>query len=152
MSSRADVMAQYADVNNMPGDTTKGGLVFGKNCTPCHQLKGQGNAVGPNLAALVDKTSGDFLLAILDPNAAVEPRFLAYSIETKDDRSLAGIVSAESATSLTLVQPGGIQEKILRTDITEIRATGLSLMPEGFEQAMSKQDLADLIAYLRTKP
>jgi putative heme-binding domain-containing protein len=150
--SRADVMAQYASVSTMTGDPTKGAVVFAKNCTPCHHLKGQGHAVGPNLAALIDKTPGDFLLAILDPNAAVEPRFLAYDIETKDDRSLVGVVSAESSTSLTLVQPGGIQEKILRSDITSIRATGLSLMPEGFEQGISKQDLADLIAYLKAKP
>ncbi len=151
-SSRAAVMAQFQSATALSGEPGKGKLLFAKNCTPCHSLKGQGNAVGPNLALLADKTPGDLLLAILDPNAAVEPRFLAYDIETKDERSLVGVVSAESATSLTLVQPGGIQEKILRSDITEIRATGLSLMPEGFEQAMNPQDLADLIAYLKTSP
>ncbi len=151
-SSRAAVMAQYQSATTLMGEPDKGKLLFSRNCTPCHSLKGQGNAVGPNLALLADKTPGDLLLAILDPNAAVEPRFLAYDIETKDDRSLVGVVSAESSTSLTLVQPGGIQEKILRSDINEIRATGLSLMPEGFEQAMKPQDLADLIAYLKTSP
>jgi putative membrane-bound dehydrogenase-like protein len=150
--SRAAVMAQYQSATSLGGNPDKGKLLFSKNCTPCHSLKGQGNAVGPNLALLADKTPGDLLLAILDPNAAVEPRFLAYDIETKDDRSLVGVVSAESSTSLTLVQPGGIQEKILRSDINEIRATGLSLMPEGFEQAMNPQDLADLIGYLKTSP
>ncbi|HZQ47176.1 MAG TPA: c-type cytochrome, partial [Verrucomicrobiae bacterium] len=150
--SRAAVMAQYQSATTLSGEPGKGKLLFAKNCTPCHALKGQGSAVGPNLALLADKTPGDLLLAILDPNAVVEPRFLAYDIETKDERSLVGVVSAESSTSLTLVQPGGIQEKILRSDITEIRATGLSLMPEGFEQAMNPQDLADLIAYLKTSP
>jgi putative heme-binding domain-containing protein len=101
---------------------------------------------------LADKTPGDFLLAILDPNAAVEPRFISYDIETKDGRSLSGIINAETATTLTLVQPGGIQETILRSDTAEIRATGLSLMPEGLEQAMGVQDLADLIAYLKASP
>src|SRR5207245_2931012 len=104
---RAEAMAQYQEATTMKGDAAKGRIIFGKNCAACHQLKGQGNAVGPNLALLADKTPGDFLLAIIDPNAAVEPRFLAYNIETKDDRSLTGIVSAESSTSLTLVQPGG---------------------------------------------
>ena len=151
-SSRAEAMAQYQSATTLTGDPAKGRLIFSKNCATCHLVKGQGYAVGPNLALLADKTPGDFLLAIIDPNAAVEPRFLAYNIETKDDRSLTGIVSAESSTSLTLAQPGGIQEKILRSDITEIKATGLSLMPEGFEQAMTKQDLADLIAYLKTSP
>jgi len=149
--SRAEVMARYAGAAALTGTPAKGELLFVKNCTPCHFLKGHGNAVGPALAALVDKTPGDFLLAILDPSASIEPRFIAYNIETKDDRSLTGIISAESSTSLTLVQPGGIKETILRSDITEIRANTLSLMPEGFELAMSQQDLADLIAFLKKR-
>lgn len=151
-SSRVEVMARYQSATTLPGHAADGAKIFARNCTPCHLLKGQGNAVGPDLSLLRDKTPGDFLLAILDPNAAVEPRFLAYDIETKDDRSLVGVVSAETSTSLMLVQPGGIQEKILRSDIQEIKATGLSLMPEGFEQAMKPQDLADLIAYLKSSP
>src|SRR5262249_39722105 len=87
-TSRAAVMAQFESATTLPGNPDMGKLQFTKNCTPCHQLKGQGNAVGPNLALLADKTAADLLLAILDPNAAVEPRFLAYDIETKDDRSL----------------------------------------------------------------
>jgi putative heme-binding domain-containing protein len=125
---------------------------FEKNCTTCHLLRGQGHAVGPNLAALADKPPGDFVLAIMDPNAVVEPRFVSYNVETRDGRSLSGIISAETATTLTLIQPGGITESILRSDISEIKATGLSLMPEGFEQAMNHQDLADLIAYLKSSP
>jgi hypothetical protein len=82
----------------------------------------------------------------------VEPRFISYNIETRDGRSLSGIINAETATTLTLVQPGGIQETILRSDATEIRATGLSLMPEGLEQSMNVQDLADLIAHLKASP
>ncbi|PYJ00879.1 MAG: hypothetical protein DME25_19575, partial [Verrucomicrobia bacterium] len=126
--------------------------VFANNCEVCHYLRGRGNNVGPNLASLTQKSPSDFLTAILDPNAAVEPRFIAYNIETKDGRSLTGVISAETATTLTLVQGGGAVEKILRGDIEEIRATGLSLMPEGLEQAITPQDLSDLIAYLNTSP
>src|SRR4029079_12241517 len=80
------------------------------------------------------------------------PRFIAYNIETKDGRSLTGVVSAETGTTITLVQGGGTVEKILRSDIQEIHASGLSMMPEGLEQSLSPQDLADLIAYLNTAP
>lgn len=148
--SRAEVVAKYQSATSLRGDPAKGRAHFEKNCATCHFLRGQGFNVGPNLAALADKTPGDFVLAILDPNAAVEPRFISYNVETRDGRSLSGIVSAESSTTLTLIQPGGIQETILRGDVTEIKATGLSLMPEGFEQALSPQDLADLISYLKS--
>lgn len=151
-ASRSDVISRFKAAESTPGDESRGSEVFAKNCSTCHSLHGQGFSVGPNLAALADKPPADLLTAILDPNAVVEPRFIAYNIETKDGRSLSGIVSAETATTLTLVQSGGAQEKILRGDVAEIRASGLSLMPEGLEQAMSVQDLADVIAYLKTSP
>jgi len=151
-SSRAEVLANYQRATTLAGDSVRGASGFAKNCASCHALRGQGHSVGPNLAPLADKSAGDFLIAILDPNAVVEPRFASYNVEMKDGRSLAGIVSAETATTLTLVQGGGVQEKILRSDIAEIKASVLSLMPEGLEQAMTPQDVADLIAYLKTSP
>ncbi|MSU57035.1 MAG: c-type cytochrome [Pedosphaera sp.] len=151
-SSRKEILARYQSVATLSGYANHGSEVFAKNCATCHVMRGQGHSVGPNLAALADKTPADFLLAILDPNAVVEPRFVAYNIETKDERSLSGIVSAETATTLTLIQGGGVQEKILRTDIASMRASGLSLMPEGLEQAIPPPDMADLIAFLKTSP
>jgi putative membrane-bound dehydrogenase-like protein len=151
-NSRAEVLAKYQSAANLTGDISHGAAIFGNSCASCHFLRGQGRDVGPNLAPLADKPVGDFLTAILDPNAAVEPRFIAYNIDTKDDRSLTGIVNAETATTLTLVQGGGFQENILRSDIQSIRASGLSLMPEGLEQNLNPQDMADLIAYLKTSP
>jgi putative membrane-bound dehydrogenase-like protein len=150
--NRAEIIAKYQSSTTLTGDSAKGAALFANTCATCHFLRGQGHAVGPNLAALADKTPADFLTAILDPNAVVEPRFVAYNIETKDGRSLSGIVSAETATTLTLVQGGGGQETVLRSDIQEMRASGLSLMPEGLEQSMNPQDLANLIAYLKTSP
>lgn len=126
-----------------------GAAVFDKNCASCHALRGRGHAVGPNLGEFAGKSVADFLVAILDPNAALNPNFLAYNIETRDGRSLSGMVRGETASSLTLAQSGGLMEKILRGDLQEVRASQLSLMPEGLEQAMTPQDLADLIAWVR---
>jgi putative membrane-bound dehydrogenase-like protein len=151
-SSRGEIIAKYRVVEKMAGDASRGAAVFANNCAICHFLRGQGHAVGPNLAALADKTPSDFLTAILDPNAAVEPRFIAYNVDTQDGRSLSGIVTAESATTLNLIQGGGAQEKILKQDVSRIRASGLSLMPEGLEQAILPSSMADLIAFLKTAP
>jgi putative membrane-bound dehydrogenase-like protein len=147
--NRVEVLARYQSIAGMKGDAAKGAAVFAVNCASCHAFGGQGHAVGPDLGGFRDKSVQDFLVAILDPNAAIEPRFVSYSVETKDGRSLTGIIRAETATSLTLAQGGGVEEKILRGDIEEIKAGNLSLMPEGLEQNMAPSDLADLIAYLR---
>ena len=147
--SRAEVLAKYQSVMNLTGDPGRGEAAFAKACSTCHAFGGQGHAVGPDLTAFRAKSPQDFLVAILDPNAAIEPRFINYQIETKDGRSLSGVVKAETSTSLTLAQSGGLEEKILRNDIAEIKASGLSLMPEGLEQSMTPQELADLIAYVK---
>jgi len=151
-SGRKEILARYQSATTRTGDAAHGREIFAQNCTSCHALHGLGHEVGPNLAALTDKTPADWLLAILDPNAAVEPRFVAYNLETRDERSLSGIVSAETATTLTLVQGGGTTEKLLRSDIASMRASGLSLMPEGLEQAIPPEAMADLIAFLKTSP
>jgi putative heme-binding domain-containing protein len=143
------VLAKYQAVSSLTGRPDSGAAHFDKNCSPCHEYRGHGHAVGPNLAEFAGKSTADFLLAILDPNAAINPNFLAYNIDTKDGRALTGIIKGETASSLTLVQGGGVVETILRSDLQEIRASQLSLMPEGLEQSMAAQDLADLIAWLK---
>jgi putative heme-binding domain-containing protein len=75
-----------------------------------------------------------------------------YNVEMKDGRSLSGLVTEESATGFTLVQAGGLTQTLRRADVAEMRASTLSLMPEGLEQAMSPQETADLLVYLRGAP
>ncbi len=149
---RAKVVAKFSDVSKLLGNPDKGAAVFARACASCHAFRGQGVGVGPDLMALGDKSPQDFLVAILDPSSVVEPRFVQYNIDTKDGRSISGVVQAETASSVTLVQGGGVREKILRSDIQQLRASGLSLMPEGLEEGASAQDFADLIAYLKARP
>jgi putative heme-binding domain-containing protein len=78
--------------------------------------------------------------------------FVHYNIETKDGRSLSGIIQSESANGFTLVQGGGVQQMLLRGEIAEIRASSLSLMPEGLEQGITPTEMNDLIAYLKAPP
>jgi putative heme-binding domain-containing protein len=147
--ARAEVLAQYQSAATLRGVPTRGQPLFERLCASCHAHAGVGQEVGPTLAVLRDKDPAYWLKNILDPNAVVEPRYVSYNIETRDGRSLSGLLQGESSTTLTLVQPNALKETILRQDITEIRASGVSLMPEGLEQNLVPQDLADLIAFLR---
>ena len=149
-SERAAVVAEYQGVADLQGDAVHGATVFRNACAVCHDYLGQGKIVGPNLKAYYNKSVSDFVVAILDPNAAVEPRYVSYALTTRDQRTLVGVIANESAASLEVVQPGGIRETILRPDIESIRATGVSLMPDGLEQAINPQDMADLIAFLKS--
>ena len=74
---------------------------------------------------------------------------MQFAVALHDGQVLAGMIAEESPVSLTLKQAENKQQIIQREQIAEIKATGLSLMPEGFEKKLSPQDLADLIAFLR---
>jgi putative heme-binding domain-containing protein len=60
------------------------------------------------------------------------------------------LIASETTQRLTLRHPGGPDASWARSEIREIRATGRSLMPEGLEEGLPPQDLADLIAFLRS--
>ena len=89
------------------------------------------------------------VVALFDPNREVDPRYIRYQAVTVDGRILLGIVATEAPTSVTLRRADGVEDTILRTNLESLRSTKLSLMPEGMEKDLSKQDVADLLAYLK---
>jgi putative heme-binding domain-containing protein len=148
-SDRAQVVAAYRDVINLKGNVDHGKQVFEDACAKCHLPRKQGGRVGPDLSGINMKSKEELLTAILDPSAAIESRFVNYLVTTKDGRMYDGVLANETPGAITL--RGGAEEDvtILRSNIAEIRASSISLMPEDIEKALSKQDLADVIAYLR---
>ena len=69
-------------------------------------------------------------------------------ITTNDGRLYDGLLIGETSAVVTI--RGEIEDTtLLRKDIEEIRASNVSLMPEGLEDALSRQELADVIGYLR---
>ena len=147
--NRTQVLEKYQPAISLAGSSPKGIEVFKTSCATCHLLDGIGHDVGPDLAPLRNKGADYFIKNILDPNSAVEPRFVGYEVTLKDGRSLSGIIKSETATAITLVGGSGVTEVLKPAEVETIQASSLSLMPEGLEQAITPQDMADLIAFLR---
>ena len=148
VSNRQQVIDAHADVPFLSADRERGGALFLKKCASCHQLNGVGYSVGADLSAVGNKSPEALLIATLDPNRAVEDRYVIYVALTDDSRTVSGILFSESGESLTLRGQDGKDQVLLRKNIEELRRTGRSLMPEGFEQEMSHQDLADVFAFI----
>ncbi|HTU23017.1 MAG TPA: PVC-type heme-binding CxxCH protein, partial [Gemmataceae bacterium] len=148
-TDRQKVIDAYQPVLTLTGDAKHGAEVFRKNCAVCHQLGGVGNTVGPDLASIGDKSPQALLIAILDPNRAVESRYVGYTATTKSGRTFTGVLAAETGNSITLIGSDGKKNVILRGDLDELTSTGKSAMPEGLEKEIKPQDLADLIAHIR---
>jgi putative membrane-bound dehydrogenase-like protein len=146
---RQKVVKAYRAVLTRKGDPRRGLQVFAKICASCHQLANVGHAVGPDLASVGDKSPQALLTAILDPNQAVEARYVSYTATTKDGLTFTGVLAAETGGSITLLEPEGKRRTILRADLDDLSSSGKSLMPEGLEKDLKVQDLADLIAFVR---
>jgi putative membrane-bound dehydrogenase-like protein len=146
---RQKLVDEYRPALQLKGDALRGSAVFKKNCAACHQLGGIGQAVGPDLAAEAGKPGDVLLIAILDPNAAVEARYVNYVATLKNGRIVTGMIASETGSSLTLVSADGLKHVIPRGDLDELVSSGKSVMPEGLEKDIGKQDMADLIAFIR---
>jgi putative heme-binding domain-containing protein len=148
-SDRAKVVENYRDVLKLSGDEGRGRPVFDKNCARCHMPRLQGGRVGPDLSGVNNKTKEELLTSILNPSYAIEPHYVHYVVTTKDGEIHDGVIAGETPGALTL--RGGTEgdETLLRQNIANVRASTVSLMPEGLEQSMSRQEIADVIAYLR---
>ena len=147
--NRMRVYEQFKSLVSMQGNSGNGKVLFIAQCASCHRLEREGANVGPDLFGIRNQSKEVTLLHILAPNYEVLTGFSGYEIETKDGRSLSGLLSSETDSSLTMRMAYGVEESVARSDIRSLRATSLSLMPEGFEETMSRQDLADLLAFLK---
>ncbi len=150
-ADRQKIIESYRSALTATGDAARGAELFRKHCSACHQLGGIGNAVGPDLASLGDKSPPALLIAILDPNRAVEARYVGYSATTKGGRTFGGVLAAETGNSITLVGSDGKKVVLLRSDLDELSSSGKSAMPEGLEKEIKPRDMADLIAHLRSQ-
>jgi putative membrane-bound dehydrogenase-like protein len=148
---REKVVKDYRAALDLRSDATRGKAVFKKNCSACHRMENVGVEVGPDLlSALRNKSPEQLLIDILDPSREVDPRYINYLVTTKAGRSFSGMIAAETASSITLRRAEKAEDVILRSQIDIIEATAKSVMPEGLEMQFTKQDLADVIAYLRS--
>jgi putative membrane-bound dehydrogenase-like protein len=154
--NRQNVIDRFSQLahsaGRLPGDAARGLAVFEKRCATCHRWGDLGHDVGPDLATLTDRLPGTMLVAIFDPNRAVEARYLSYTAVTQQGLSHTGILAQESDSSVTLVKPDGKRESLLRSELVELSSSGKSLMPEGLENELSPQDVADVLTMLAGPP
>lgn len=144
---REKVVKSYASVASLTGDAKHGHAMVAL-CLACHKLKGEGNDVGPDLGTVANKPIDQLIESILDPNRAVEQRYVTQSLKLKDGSEKTGIILEENPNNVTLRTLVGV-ELVLTKDIASRKSTNRSLMPEGLESALKPQDIADIIAWMR---
>lgn len=147
---RDKVVKAYAGVSKLTGEPAKGHKMYLAACSACHRLKSEGHEIGPDLGTVAGKPDEQLLEAILDPNRAVEQRYVTHTIRTQDGKDHTGLLAEETANSITL-KLGMSTETLLRTDIVRSTPGTQSLMPVGLEAILKPQDIADILAWMRAK-
>ena len=138
----------YQAALTMKGDSRLGKEHFEARCGVCHQLAGVGRAVGPDLRSLSDRSSRHLLSSILQPNLAIEPRYVGYDIVLRDGTTLYGMIERETGGGMTIRLLDGSERSVQKNAIRSLQSGNASFMPEGLAQGMSHQDMADLMAFL----
>jgi putative heme-binding domain-containing protein len=150
-ADRQQVLDQHQAVLNQPGDARRGAAIFAKHCLTCHQVAGRGQRVGPDLSGIASRPKAALLEDILAPSRQIAGDQQAYLLVTSDGQVLLGLLARETSDAVTLRRAEGLEDVVSRAQIDTLRATGRSLMPEGFEQQISSEGMADLLEFLEAK-
>lgn len=147
-SARGEVVRAFLPALKLTPDLARGEVVFRRECLTCHRMGAAGHDVGPNLNSIRHRSAEELLVHIFDPSRDVPPQFIGQTLQLRDGRILTGLITSENDTSLELLRAENARDTIFRRDVEEIISSEKSLMPEGMEQKLSQQDVADLVAYL----
>ncbi len=133
----------------MKGDVSKGKLVYGMYCTVCHQVGKTGMDFGPKLTEIGSKLpkEGQYA-AILTPSAGISFGYEGFEVTFKDGSIVTGIVSSKTETDLILKFPGGATQEYKMSNIKSMKEVKDSMMPAGLAEAMSTDELVNLVEYL----
>ncbi|HEV8605913.1 MAG TPA: PVC-type heme-binding CxxCH protein [Tepidisphaeraceae bacterium] len=136
-----------------PGEIRRGQLLFTSEkaaCYTCHAIGYLGGAVGPDLTRIgTIRQERDLLESIVYPSASFTQSYAPVIVDTTDNDRQVGILKKDDPEEILLLTGPNAELRIPRSKIKGIRPSPLSLMPEGLEQLITKQDLADLLAFLK---
>ncbi len=145
-------LAPIAELVKIKGDLARGKTIAERaesSCVICHRVGDKGVDFGPALSEIGSKLPKEALFdSIINPNAGVSMGFETAQIQTKDGTVAIGIVRSETNDEVVLALPGGATNKFSKREIAKREKLPTSLMPSGLNQALSQQDLVDLVEYL----
>jgi len=143
------------DILKLKGDPVRGEQVYNLSsaaqCNKCHQIKGVGKNLGPNLTQIGKKYEKAALLeTIMDPSKAISHEYVTYVVETNDGQSFTGFIADKAAKQLTIRTADDKQIKVDAKNVDAVTPSPKSMMPELVLREVTAQDAADLLAYLMT--
>ncbi|MSU57215.1 MAG: c-type cytochrome [Pedosphaera sp.] len=137
------------------GDWERGKKIFFSEpatCFKCHTIGGEGGGIGPNLSNLIYRDYASVLRDITEPSAAINPDHISYNVTLKDGAVETGVLLKNDRDEVVLGQVTGKELKLPAEKVAAVKASAISLMPEGLLKGLDAQQQKDLMTFLLTTP
>ncbi len=132
-------------------DLAAGKTVFTTNCEVCHQIRGEGGLIGPQLDGIGARGAERLCEDILDPNRNVDAHFHLHALALKDGSPLIGFLKGEAGQVLILADAAGQEHRVSKNDLANDVTTPMSLMPPVFGQTLDEVTFINLLGYLMSE-
>ena len=147
-------IAELAKAAREQGNANRGAVLFFQpslSCAKCHDSI-NGEQLGPDIAkAGKDGSAEQLIESVLHPSKIIKNGYETVVVSMVDGRSITGLIAAENADTITLLDPSANGKRIIihKDDIDERTQTKPSLMPDGLVNILSdRQQFLDLVKYL----
>jgi putative heme-binding domain-containing protein len=148
-SEKNEAIAKYSKlIKSGSGEINKGRILYLANCGYCHRLFNEGGSIGPDLTGYERSNVNYFLLNVVDPNADIREGYGLHRIATKDGRTIEGKLAASNGDTHTILTQAGKEITLSVSQIKEMKALPVSIMPERILNRLNEQEIRDLFAYI----
>jgi len=145
-------LAQVASTAEIDGGNWANGkkIFFGEQaiCYKCHKIGGEGGSVGADLSNLIFRDYASVLRDITEPSAAINPDHISYNVQLTDGEVESGVLLKNDREEVVLGQVTGNNLTLPKQKVASIKASAISLMPEGLLKTLSAQEQKDLMTFL----
>jgi putative heme-binding domain-containing protein len=128
----------------------KNGAQLVTRCVMCHQINGQGVEFGPNLEGWGLSQPGEIIAqALIDPGKDIAHGYDGQELVLKDGTTIHGMILTEGDIMIVRSM-GGQNQYVARSRIKSRRKLDHSMMLSATQLGLNAQDVADIVAFLRT--
>lgn len=144
-------MPPVAEIAKLKGDVTKGSQKV-QACRLCHRIGGEGNEYGPTLTGFAKAQTPEVVInAIINPSDEISHGFEGFEVSLRDGGKVQGLVLS-SGDPVIMMSTGGVTQTIPMSKTKgRPQQLGRSLMMSAEQLGYGAQDVADIVAYLRTQ-
>jgi cytochrome c oxidase cbb3-type subunit 3 len=145
-----------------PGNAAHGRELFygDANCSGCHMVQGKGGRLGPDLTAVAETRTTDFLVdSVRNPSRRIAQglteatkefpqEYETVTVVTSDGKEIKGVTLNEDSFSIQMMDQSEQIHLFEKDKLRSFSKSRISLMPAYNTSLLSDQDLQDIVAYL----